>query len=137
MEAGKCWKWCQIGEERWSGRLSPAAGGAARHGARGALVTACVTAVFDVGEADIALGSRGPARVALARQVAMYLHHVILGRTLTDIAVDFGRDRTTVAHACRLVEDRRDEPEFDATVSELEAALQDGLALIAKARRVA
>lgn len=115
------------------------AGGGRRGPARGAgaLVTACVTAVFDVGEADIALGSRGPARVALARQVAMYLHHVILGRTLTDIAVDFGRDRTTVAHACRLVEDRRDEPEFDATVSELEAALQDGLALIAKARRVA
>lgn len=103
----------------------------------GPLVTACVMSVFDVSEEDIARGSRGPARVALARQVAMYLHHVILTRTLTDIAAGFGRDRTTVAHACRLVEDRRDEPEFDAMISELESALHAGLALIRGTRRVA
>lgn len=100
--------------------------------ARGAglLVTACVLSVFEVEETDLAQPSRGRAQVALARQIAMYLHHVILGRTLTDIAREFGRDRTTVAHACRLVEDRRDEPEFDAMVGGLETALQAGLAVL-------
>lgn len=96
----------------------------------GLLVTACVLSVFEVEATDLAQQSRGRAHVALARQIAMYLHHVILGRTLTDIAREFGRDRTTVAHACRLVEDRRDEPEFDAMVGGLETALQAGLAAL-------
>ena len=30
------------------------------------------------------------------------------------------RDRTTVGHACQVVEDRRDEPAFDAFVATLE-----------------
>ena len=96
----------------------------------GLLVTACVLSVFEVEEADLSQPSRGRAQVALARQVAMYLHHVILARTLTDIAREFGRDRTTVAHACRLVEDRRDEPEFDTMIGGLETALQVGLAAL-------
>ncbi|MEZ5840088.1 MAG: helix-turn-helix domain-containing protein [Hyphomicrobiales bacterium] len=66
------------------------------------------------------------ARVALARQVAMYLCHVVLGLTLSEIGDHFGRDRTTVSHACRVVEDRRDERAFDSLVEELETKLADG-----------
>ncbi|HOV04511.1 MAG TPA: helix-turn-helix domain-containing protein [Hyphomicrobiales bacterium] len=64
------------------------------------------------------------ARIALARQVAMYLCHVVLGLTLAEIGDHFGRDRTTVSHACRVVEDRRDEAAFDRLVQELERALE-------------
>lgn len=103
----------------------------------GLLVTACVLSVFEVEEADLSQPSRGRAHVALARQIAMYLHHVILERTLTDIAREFGRDRTTVAHACRLVEDRRDEPDFDALIGGLETALQAGLAALPRSRAAA
>jgi chromosomal replication initiation ATPase DnaA len=33
--------------------------------------------------------------------------------SLTEVGHLFDRDRTTVAHACSLVEDRRDDPDFD------------------------
>jgi hypothetical protein len=64
--------------------------------------------------------SRGMAPVADARQLAMYLVHVLLGRNLTDVGTLFGRDRTTVAHACRSVEDRRDDGPLEREIEELE-----------------
>lgn len=66
---------------------------------------------------------RGTRRVAFARQLAMYLTHVCFGLTLTEVGSCFERDRTTVRHACALVEDRRDRPTFDFAVSALEAGL--------------
>jgi len=35
----------------------------------------------------------------------------------------FRRDRTTVAHGCGVVEDRRDDPELDARIEHLEHAV--------------
>jgi hypothetical protein len=67
--------------------------------------------------------SRCSAAVAEARQLAMYLMHVIQRRPYAEIAGLFGRDRTTVSHACALIEDCRDRPRFDAEVAALEAAL--------------
>ncbi|SEK98608.1 dnaA protein helix-turn-helix [Bosea lupini] len=66
---------------------------------------------------------RGQRRVAFARQLAMYLTHVGFGLTLTQVGACFERDRTTVRHACALVEDRRDQPAFDLAVSALETGL--------------
>jgi chromosomal replication initiation ATPase DnaA len=54
------------------------------------------------------------------RQIAMYICHVTLQMTLTAIGAGFGRDRSTVAHACHVVEDRRDNKEYDEFVSSLE-----------------
>ena len=68
--------------------------------------------------------SRCRAATAQARQLAMYLSHVILGRSLTEIGSAFGRDRTTVSHACALIEDMRDDPTFDEEVSALERHLE-------------
>ena len=68
--------------------------------------------------------NRCRSRVARARQLAMYLCHVILGETLTSVGHAFGRDRTTVSHACALIEDMRDDPKFDLAVSELEDEIQ-------------
>lgn len=67
--------------------------------------------------------SRGEADVAQARQLAMYLMHVVLGRVYLDVGRFFGRDRTTVSYACALIEDMRDDAEFDAEVSRLERRL--------------
>lgn len=64
----------------------------------------------------------GPAEV-LARQVAMYLAHVGLGLTFTEVARLFARDRRTVAYTCTLIEDRRDEASFDRALDLLEGAL--------------
>ena len=67
--------------------------------------------------------ARTKARAAaFARQVAMYLAHVGFGLPMGEIGKAFGRDRTTVLHACHLVEDRRDEPSFDHLLDHLEQA---------------
>lgn len=72
--------------------------------------------------------SRSRQSVARARQLAMYLSHVVLGRSLNEIGEAFGRDRTTVSYACALIEDLRDDPHFDDEVCELERHLEAGMA---------
>ena len=69
--------------------------------------------------------TRGSADVALARKVAMYLCHVAFEFSLTRVAAAFRRDRSTVAHACHYVEDRREDPAFDLWISGLEELLRD------------
>ncbi|MGI9415810.1 MAG: helix-turn-helix domain-containing protein [Hyphomicrobiales bacterium] len=87
-------------------------------------VESAVAISFRVCQTELRAPSRRRARVAFARQVAMYLAHVSFGLTYTDIGRCFDRDRTTVAHACRLVEDRRDAPSLDAALDYLEAAVR-------------
>jgi chromosomal replication initiation ATPase DnaA len=79
---------------------------------------------FAVGRAALWARTRGRPPEALARQVAMYLAHVGLGVSLSEVARLFGRDRRTVAHACALVEDRRDAVAFDRALDLLEGALR-------------
>ncbi|MEM7303327.1 MAG: helix-turn-helix domain-containing protein [Pseudomonadota bacterium] len=71
--------------------------------------------------------TRQGADVAFARQVAMYLAHTKFRLPLTDVGVYFGRDRTTVAHACHLIEDRRDNSEFDAQLSAIEELIDHAM----------
>jgi len=59
-----------------------------------------------------------------ARQVAMYLAHVSFGLTLTEVGALFGRDRTTVAHGCARVEDRREHRAFDLALDVADHALR-------------
>lgn len=80
------------------------------------IVEATVAQVYMVAPQALRGPSRGLAHVALARQVAMYLAHVVFGLRLSEVGRGFGRDRTTVAHACLVVEDRRDNPTFDRTL---------------------
>jgi chromosomal replication initiation ATPase DnaA len=79
--------------------------------------------VFGVQHAELFRATRGKAPVALARQAAMYLAHIACGLSFTDVGLVFGRDRTTVAHACRVIEDRRDDPVFDRALELLEWAV--------------
>lgn len=90
---------------------------------RRAIVEQAVALAFDVPVGELRAPTRRRAPVAFARQVAMYMAHVAYGLSLTEVGVLFGRDRTTVAHACSLVEDRRDEPGFDRSLDHLEAAI--------------
>ena len=53
----------------------------------------------------------------------MYLAHVVCGLSLTEVGTLFARDRTTVSHACSVVEDRRDDPELDGRLEHLERAV--------------
>jgi len=86
------------------------------------LAMLAAAAAFSVPVAELTAESRRASDVAFARQSAMYLAHVAFGLSYSDIGRAFGRDRTTAAHACRLVEDRRDDPVIDAALDILEAA---------------
>ncbi len=84
------------------------------------IIEGAIGDIFGVPHADLSKPSRGKAPVALARQVAMYVAHVACGLSLTQVGQIFARDRTTVAHACAVIEDRRDDPVFDRALELME-----------------
>jgi hypothetical protein len=87
------------------------------------LGAAAAAAAMGVDPAMLAAPTRKCAPVARARQIAVYLHHVAMGASLSDCARLFGRDRSTMRHACARIEDMRDDPTFDDGLARLAAAL--------------
>ena len=55
---------------------------------------------------------RGSRAAVQARHIAIYLTHAGLGMSLARVSRAFGRDRSTVAYACHVVEDRREDVDF-------------------------
>ena len=105
------------------------------------LSVAAAAAVAGVPCRAIASPLRCGAAVARARQLAVYLHHVAMGASLSACARHFRRDRATVRHACAVIEDLRDDPAFDCWAARLETSLiaqRDMVAdLVAEARGAA
>lgn len=89
--------------------------------ARAVLTTVAAARGVDIG---VLCGIGRCAEVSMARQIAMYLMHVELGRKYAEVGRMFGRDRTTVSHACASVEDLREDARFDAEVEAMEAAIR-------------
>jgi chromosomal replication initiation ATPase DnaA len=85
------------------------------------LAQTAAAVAFGVPSAELRAPSRRGATIAFARQSAIYLAHVTLGLNIAAVAQVFGRDRSTAVHACRLVEDRRDDPLLDAVLEALES----------------
>lgn len=67
--------------------------------------------------------TRGQAKISFGRQIAMYLCHVSYKMPMVRIAHALHRDRSTVAHACRVIEDCRDDPAWDQILDQLELVL--------------
>lgn len=86
------------------------------------LIALTTSAAFAVPIDELLSTSRRTPYIAFARQSAMYVAHVRFGLSFSDVGCGFGRDRTTAAHACRLVEDRRDDPAVDMVLGSLESA---------------
>jgi len=72
---------------------------------------------------DVLSGGRGSPAESRARQVAMYLLRASLGMSLSRVARAFTRDRSTVSHACQVIEDLRDDPDFDIWLEQLSVGL--------------
>ena len=85
-------------------------------------IVAVLAAVFSIPAETFQQSTRGHAASAFARQTAMYLAHTGFGLSYSDAGRLFNRDRTTAAHACRVVEDRRDDPKVDRLLQNLEQA---------------
>lgn len=89
------------------------------------LMEAAVAATFGVPVDELRSATRCRADVAFARQASMYLAHVAMGLSFSAVGRLFRRDRTTAAHACRLVEERRDNPSIDRLLNMLEGICAD------------
>jgi chromosomal replication initiation ATPase DnaA len=72
-----------------------------------------MSALFGIDSRELRRGGRTSRDATRVRQLAMYVAHVILKFSMKEVGVGFQRDRTTVLHACHLVEDLRDDPDFD------------------------
>ena len=91
--------------------------------ARALLAMSLASYALDVPLSKVMGGARDP-RSALARMAAMYVAHVAFGMNTTRVGFAFGRDRSTVTYACRLMEDRRDDARFDRWMEALEQSVQ-------------
>ncbi len=89
------------------------------------LVELATAVAFAVPVNELRAPTRRCASVAFARQSAMYLAHVVFALDYSTVGQLFHRDRTTAAHACRLIEDRRDNPAFDRLLQTLEDVCGD------------
>lgn len=84
------------------------------------LASLATAAAFAVPIGELIAETRRAPATAFARQSAMYLAHVAFGLSFTEVGRAFGRDRTTAAYACRLIEEQRDDPALDAVLASLE-----------------
>lgn len=88
------------------------------------MAQAIVAHAYDVRLKDMRAFTRRGPRAAFARQLAMYLSHIVLGMSVSGVSAAFERHRSTVCHALHHIEDLRDDAEFDRTVLYLEALLR-------------
>jgi chromosomal replication initiation ATPase DnaA len=96
------------------------------------LLASLVGSALSVEPGKLCGRGRGTAEIAYARQVALYLAHTTLGLSYTEAGSLFGRDRTTAAHACRRIEDRREQARTDQFVDCLERAARHAVAMPAR-----
>lgn len=89
----------------------------------GALVIRLVSTLEKTDPDAMRKTSRGKADICLARQMAMYLMHTVFSCSYHHVSAFFKRDRTTISHACKLVEDLRDNEEFDKRLEAMENLL--------------
>jgi len=89
-------------------------------------------ALLNVSGKDLRKPVRSALDVCRVRQIAMYVAHVTVRLSMADIGRGFGRDRTTVIYACHLIEDLRDDDDFDRVV-----AATERVALAAFGNRIA
>ncbi|MBO6637908.1 MAG: hypothetical protein JJ920_12150 [Roseitalea sp.] len=79
-----------------------------------------MAALFSVSGRQLRSPRRHGRAIARVRQIGMYVAHTTLGMRMADVATGFGRDKSTVMYACHLVEDLRDDIEFNQIVARVE-----------------
>ena len=79
-----------------------------------------LAACFSVSGRELRAQGRCRSEICRVRQIGMYVAHVIAGLSMFEVGLGFQRDRSTVAHACHLVEDLRDDPDFERVILMIE-----------------
>lgn len=88
------------------------------------IAQAMVAHTFGVPMDTLTASATGNGQAVRARQVAMYLCQMVLKLGPREIARAFHRTHPAVLHACRRVEEAREDPGFDRTVDWLETLLR-------------
>lgn len=88
------------------------------------LAIAAVSLEFGLTELDMKNPERQNRQLRFARQVAMYLAHVVYELNHTHLGRIFAKDRSTISHACKVVEESRDDGVFDLKLIRLENFLR-------------
>jgi chromosomal replication initiation ATPase DnaA len=88
---------------------------------RGRLAAAMASSALGTSLDAVLTGNRG-MKVIFTRQVALYLAAAVFGMSYGRVAAAFSCDPSTVAHACRVIEAKREEPGFDRWLDTLEQA---------------
>ena len=83
-----------------------------------------VAQAYGVALDEIRAATRRTSQAAFARQIAMYLAHVVFSMSIGVIAQAFARDRSTVCHAIQRIEAMREDPDLDRTLGWLETLLR-------------
>ena len=97
---------------------------------RAGLAQAIVMQIYAVAAGEMRAPTRGRPRAARARQIAIHLSQRVFAMSQQQLAAEFGRDRSTIGHACQLIERlRRADDEFDSTLSWMEAHLRRAAAV--------
>ena len=90
---------------------------------RAAAILTLTALTFDVSRDTLVRARRCDGPACVARRAAIYLARITFDWPLHRVARAMGCDRSTVGLASRWIEDRRDDPAFDAVMSRLEEAL--------------
>jgi len=81
--------------------------------------------IYGVPVEEVRKPTRGRPLVSRTRQVAVHLARSVFALSHRQLAAEFGRDRSTVKHACEQIERmREDNAEFDSTMRWMEALLR-------------
>lgn len=82
-----------------------------------------MAALFNVSGRQLRSPQRDRKDIARVRQIGMYIARVTLCLNIRLIADGFARDKSTVTYACHLIEDLRDDEEFDLIITRVEAVV--------------
>ena len=91
-------------------------------------IAACVALDFGLKAPDLFASKSRSQRLSHARQIAMYLAHVGFALPFDVVGRHFRRDRSTVAHACRVIEDARDDRWLDLRITALDQICRSAIA---------
>jgi chromosomal replication initiation ATPase DnaA len=92
---------------------------------RAGLAQTIVMQVYGVPVTEMRAPTRGRPLVARARQIAIHLARSVFAMSHKQLAAEFGRDRSTICHACQLIDGMRAaDGEFDSALRWMEALLR-------------
>lgn len=99
---------------------------------RAGLAQLVASQVYGIPVEQLRAPTRGRPQVARARQIAIHLARSVFAMSHNQLAGEFKRDRSTIYHACHLIDGMREnDAEFDASIGWMETLLRRASGLAA------